>query len=1178
ALVAPDGNTVIHEYTPEYPDQLTNISYGLAQYSAMLVPAGATATYHVPTIGDAGLGTDWTDPNFDDSSWDTGETGLGFASGALESGQDIGNPTAAGSYSVSNGVYTVLGDGNDIWKAGDSFYYVYTPVHGDGELIARVVSVELTNNWAKTGVMFRETLDAGSKFSNVLITGANGCRMQERNSTGGSAVSDSSVATDEQKAINAPHWVRLKRENLTTFRGYYSADGVVWTEMAWSPRTIDMAEDCYVGLCVTSHSNGVLCTAEFDNISFGSQVGTDLKPSMLGVNASLWTRIEFEVEDSNTLDSLKLRMKYEDGFVAYLNGQHIAEQNAPASLLWNSTATSDRPIEDSSVFEEFNLMSFIHLLLPKPQKNVLAIHGLNDNPANEEFLILPELLGASNLSIPQYFASPTPGTYNISGAEGIVSDVWFSHKRGFYDTSFGLKLSTEKDDAEIRYTIDGSQPTITHGLTFNYNTDPPINIDTTTTIRAAAVKPGWLDSPVETHTYIFLDDVIQQPTNPAGFPTSGWGYNGPDYEMDPEVVLSYSGTIKNDLMAVPTLSLAMDVNDWFKTGGQGIYPQGERSERGVSAELIFPDGNEGFQIDCAVQIVGGSSVNRWKMDKLSMRLKFKGEWGPTELRFPVFGDKAVDVYDTLVVDARMNNSWAYGGGVGINRPGLGQRDVAQYTRDQFVSDIQNDMGGYGGQGRHVHLYLNGLYWGLYWLHERPDEHFAASYFGGDDEDYDVLKHNSGIIVNGSDTNYDEMFTVANAGLVSDSQYQLIQEYLDVPGLIDYVLTNFYVGNTDWAHHNWYVSRSRVNPASRWLYHSWDAEHVMEGLDDDVTGKNNSGGPTRLHQQLAQNTEYKLLFADHIHRHFFNDGVLTPDGATALYNIRLNDVDRAVVGESARWGDNHRTTPFTRDIEWITERDWLLDTYLQERPDIVFEDLKGRGLYPDVNAPLFSQHGGWDSAGFNITMSSSSGTIYYTTDGNDPREPLTGNPVGTPYSPVILNKSAHVKARVLDGTWSALNEAIFAVGPVADYLRVTEIMYHPKYTGDPNDPNTEFIELKNIGPSTLYLNLVSFTEGIHFTFPDVELASGDHIVVVKDLTAFDDLYDIQGNNINVAGQYSGSLANNGEGIKLQDAIGRTILDFEYEDDWRSITDGDGFSLTIIDPTNSDPNSWSEKESW
>jgi hypothetical protein len=144
----------------------------------------------------------------------------------------------------------------------------------------------------------------------------------------------------------------------------------------------------------------------------------------------------------------------------------------------------------------------------------------------------------------------------------------------------------------------------------------------------------------------------------------------------------------------------------------------------------------------------------------------------------------------------MNNIWAYGGGVMLpsnSRPWIQgrptQRDVAQYTRDQFVSDIQNATSGYAPHGRHVHLYLNGLYWGLYELHERPDEHFAAAYFGGDAQDYDVLKHDSAKVVSGSRTNYLEMFNIANAGLASDAQYQLIQQYLDVPNLIDYMITN-----------------------------------------------------------------------------------------------------------------------------------------------------------------------------------------------------------------------------------------------------------------------------------------------------------------------------------------------------------------------------------------------------
>jgi hypothetical protein len=226
---------------------------------------------------------------------------------------------------------------------------------------------------------------------------------------------------------------------------------------------------------------------------------------------------------------------------------------------------------------------------------------------------------------------------------------------------------------------------------------------------------------------------------------------------------------------------------------------------------------------------------------------------------------------------------------------------------------------------------------------------------------------------------------------------------------------------------------------------------------------------------------------------------------------------------------------------------------------------------NLDAPVFRinggyQHGGYVSAGDVLTMDNPNGygTIYYTIDGSDPREPVTGSAVGIPYAPVTLNKSTLVKARVRvdNSTWSALNEATYAIGPVAENLRITEIMYHPRETGNPNDPNREFIELKNIGPDILNLNLVRFTEGIDFTFPDTYLNSNECVVVVKDQSAFEAKY---GTSVNTAGQYAGSLANNGEQIKLVDAIGQTILDFEYKDGWHSITDGDGFSLTIIDPT-------------
>ena len=178
---------------------------------------------------------------------------------------------------------------------------------------------------------------------------------------------------------------------------------------------------------------------------------------------------------------------------------------------------------------------------------------------------------------------------------------------------------------------------------------------------------------------------------------------------------------------------------------------------------------------------------------------------------------------------------------------------------------------------------------------------------------------------------------------------------------------------------------------------------------------------------------------------------------------------------------------------------------------------------------------------------------------------------TEYSESItLPHSALVKARIFNGdTWSALSEAVFAVGPVAENLRITEIMYNPQ------DPYGEFIELKNIGAETINLNLVSFTNGIDFTFPSLELAAGEHVIVAQDRNAFRARY---GTAIKIAGQYSGRLDNAGERITLVDAIGRTILNFRYEDGWHSITDGEDFSLTVINSGNPDPNSWNEKDSW
>jgi hypothetical protein len=177
----------------------------------------------------------------------------------------------------------------------------------------------------------------------------------------------------------------------------------------------------------------------------------------------------------------------------------------------------------------------------------------------------------------------------------------------------------------------------------------------------------------------------------------------------------------------------------------------------------------------------------------------------------------------------------------------------------------------------------------------------------------------------------------------------------------------------------------------------------------------------------------------------------------------------------------------------------------------------------------------------------------------------------PYTePIPLTESARIVARSFNGgRWSASNDAVFSVGPVAESVRISEIMYHPA------DPNAEYIEMTNIGIEAVNLNRVRFVDGIEFTFPSFRLAPGAYCLVVQDLTSFEVRY---GPGLPLAGQYVGALDNAGEPIELRDAAGRTIHRFAYRDDWYAATDGEGFSLTLAAPVTTDPNSLSDKTVW
>lgn len=940
----------------------------------------------------------------------------------------------------------------------------------------------------------------------------------------------------------------------------------------------------------------------------GTELTTGQMPSS-STRTSAYVRVPFTVTDKDQLTSLALDLRYDDGFIAYLNGKEVArrffqEDDSRPQPQWDSRANGNRPDSTVIIPITFDLTPYLGELVNG--NNVLAFHGVNSTSQNTDFLIDP-LLRATRAtgSVTGFMDEPTPAANNGLGVLGFVGDTHFSVDRGFYDAPIQVEIAADVPDATIRYTLDGTLPSETAGTIYS----GPINVSGTTTLRAIGYKTGFKSTGVDTETYVFLDDVIQQ-TNadlPQFVKDAVWGHdkddpdslaNEPDWDMDPDIVNNptYSSTIKNDLKAIPTVSVVMDWADLFGNATlpgsatlEGIYLQGKSDERPMSMEFFTADGSSQFRIDAAIEMQGHSSTTRWNSDKMSFQLKFKSPYGPNDLNAVLFngtadGTNAASEFDTLVLDAGYNYTWLH--------PNSVQNSVARYVTDQVVSDLQNLAGGQAPHGKYVHLYLNGMYWGLYNLHERPDDSFAEEYFGGDKDDYDVIKHNPAPDFTWADggvtalNNYQALLAATQEDMTVLANYQAVEQLLDVDDFIDYMIVHYYAANNDWAHNNWYASRNRVEPGAKWHFHAWDQEHAFPTNDNgdsfdvnyDPTTKDDPSAPTGIHNDLMASPEYKLRFADHVQKLMQNGGILTSAKAQAVYQARVTEIDRAIVGESARWGDNRfPTDAFTRS-EWVTITNNLVANFFPARTTVSINQFTARGWLSSLAAPTFNNYGGQVSPGFDVTITKPVGSpgaaeIYYTTDGSDPR--LVGgnaNPAalhGTGPLTVDIDVAKQIKARIKNGsTWSPIIDATFTL-PDLFPVRITELHYHPaEHPGVTDSDDLEFIELLNTGSQTVSLTGVQIAEFAtpSYTFgAGVNLNAGQRIIVARNPAVFQSVY---GNSLNVAaiGYGGANLSNGGERIVLLGPLGETLQDFSYDDvlPWPTAADGGGSSLEIIDP--------------
>lgn len=818
----------------------------------------------------------------------------------------------------------------------------------------------------------------------------------------------------------------------------------------------------------------------------------------------------------------------------------------------------------------------------------------------------------------QLLTVPTPGADNKEGTV-LVSEPVFSRKHGVFDEPFMLEILASVEDAKVYYTLNGNSPSVENALLYT----SPIPVDSTTIVRAVALVNGNNSSRVITRSYIFPRDVIHQGNTPAGYPVNWGSYSGisgkavADYEMDAEMMSDpvFAASVIEGLKSLPVISLVADIDHLFSHSSDpdsgGIYIHtgapvgngiGKGWERPASMEYIPLGEAEAIQLNCGIRLHGGHSRLPEKSPKHSFRLVFRNEYGASKLQYPLFDDdNATTSFNSLVLRAGFGLSWIH--------HSHGERKLAQYQRDIWIKDTQRAIGHVSSRSSYVHLFINGMYWGIYAPSERMDSDFAASYLKGKPEDFDVIKDYQDV-ANGTIENWNKLMGMVNSGVEDDAAYQRIQgnnpdgtynpEYenlVDVVNLADYMLLNFYGGNTDWDHHNWAAAKNRNNPLQGFNFFCWDAEHILKSVDQNVLNENNDQCPSRIFQQLRKNETFVRLFADRVQLHCFNGGVLTPEAALRRWNNRTLQVEKALTAESARWGDYRRDVhpyqtsgPFdlySYTDHWLTQRDFMLNTYFPERTQVLLDQLRSAGLYPSVEAPGFfinEQPFLPDNKivkGDVLSMTSAEGVIYYTTNGQDPakweqqddqseRSMAAGDQLNSSitngaqmYSgPISLTTTACIKARTYsNGSWSAMMSGSFIFADDYEDIKVTEIHYNPLGDGVVDGKDLEFIELKNTGSSTLDMGGASFTEGVEFVFPsETWLPADSFVVLASDWEHFYERYGFLPD-----GEYSGNLNNGGEQLLLESNTGDTIFNLIYANNspWPLEADGAGYSLVPVD---------------
>ncbi|MDZ4782527.1 MAG: CotH kinase family protein [Planctomycetia bacterium] len=926
--------------------------------------------------------------------------------------------------------------------------------------------------------------------------------------------------------------------------------------------------------------------------SYTPYIGLNVNDTMYGQGTSAYLRLPFELDAVESYSTLNLRLKYDDGFAAYLNGTLVAARNVPASLTWQSGAFEDRADALALVTEDFDLQQYAHLL--RQGENVLAIHGLNFGATSDDFLIYPELIaqraGAIDDGAAHYFTTPTPGAPNGPGAADVGPIL-------------------------IDVANSPHEPTV----------DEPITVTANVILGALAVTEvkltGRTGSGRQTKTFTqpMFDDGAH------GDGAAGDGIYGtviaagtaPTGEL-----IRYSITVVDTAGTATAWPRAVDPLD--REQNYGLLIADPTVTSNLPVMYIHLPSLAGAESDVGTR--GGVYYNGAYYDNVHFNIHGQSSRGfpkksfnvdfPRDHRFEPFESSDYNVKDFNLLSnyadkTKLRNTLAY----------ETYGDAGSVTHFAFPVRVQQ----------------NGRFLGVYDLVEDGDDDyldrngldpFGALYkmynsFNSTSEAEKKTRQEEGV---GDLAAFQAGLRQSGAALS-----QFLWDNVDVASMANFLAAMVITGSIDCCHKNYYAYRDTLGNGE-WTYLPWDLDlsfgrnwtTTFNYFDDGLYSQNPLyiGRGNLLNDALFADPRFNQMYLRRL-RTLMDELLQSPDTPEEErhYESRIDALVEHIGADAAL--DNNRWSVWGASPTWEQQLTILREQYLAERRNYLFNlQSNGRGPIPVAQAAIQSleiaqvEHspasgnrdqqfikihnptrGTIDISGWRIegtvqhtfkagTVLPSSGDLYVTPDAKAFRARDVG-PRGNQvlfvqdgYTGVLPGSGGSI--RIVDASGREVAGFVYEGEPsdAQKYLRITEINYHPydPAAGSPFDGNDyEFVELTNIGDAPLDLTGVWFDQGVefHFTHGAIrELAPGAHVLIVANEAAFRERY---GDALPVAGMYSGQLSNSGEGIIVRDTDDAIIHNFAYSDAWFRSTDGDGETLVIQD-THTELANWGLKQGW